>query len=1266
MAISQQFIDEQASSEVVKALVDLRPWMRYKRLELITSLDDLDKFIDEAVDTGLCAVDTETSGLNSGPMNRGRGSQVAVLAGICLAYHKDYGVYIPVGHFEGRNLPLAAVMERMRRLLSSCITIYHNAKYDFEILRNQGIIMEDPKKYRDTLLGAAVLWSDRETKGLKPLVRDFLGKEMIELKEIAPGKKHIDFRTIHPKDAVFYAASDAICTLELYEYEQKLLADYDPNKNNGLHFVYEVEHACQIVVAEMERNLVKINTQYYRSLADRVDLRKKDLEDEIIAAAGQPFEIGSNKQLGEILFDKLKIHYPIAEKSKTGDYFVKDEILEKIADKHPLPRLIQEFREMEKVYNTYLMNLLKNVDENSCVKFQLNQTAADSGRFSATGGKGILVDGYSGVNCQNIPATKKDDQWKLRYGIVARPGFKIVTIDYSGEELRIATNLSKEPVWTEEFVNGTGDLHSITAALLFHSTPAEMAKPENKGLRSIGKQINFLILYGGGASKLAASAKIPMAEAQERLEKFFLALTSLSDWLKTERIRAKRRGYSLTAFGRRRPLADLYKSGDRGLMSKADRLACNAAIQGCLKYSTRVLTNKGYIKIGKVLERNRKGEQFEVWTGHSWAPFHALNRGACELAEVTLANGHRVDCDTRHQVLVVGEKGYEFRHYDKLEPKDLVCLSPYTAKEFGEYPFFEAPDKSAYNKVSFSIPKEDTQTWAEVSWLLGVITGDGFISNKKKSITLCFGREKIESLLPRVNSLMGKLGITCGSPRKVVSARGESYQVSYYSTTLVDLLKQLGVTDKPAREKVIPEAIWESPLKMRKEFLRGYWDTDGCKKKVNRYGFHTPNYELLREVATLGRTLGLSSKITSDLDGAFSLSWTDLLRVEETLGLPPTKSHYRTMSKGSVVPDFALQSCLSILEPLIDRTQAKERAILSKLKTGKRVSVGTVLMLCEKYGVTPPQLYETTEVISKKSLGVEEETYTLSVQDEGHRFDGEGVIHKNTGADIIKIALYRVWSYIRKNNLHNDVRILMPIHDEIVYEIREDKLDTLVPAISEIMKIRDLTNALGWKVHLEVDAEYDDTFMVKKNYFEDLHKYGINASMRMGMSDEDYKKVVKMVDSGQANSVMDAFIDNSEKSTETTIDIDTNINNENLKENPPESEEEKLSSVPMQNNTQSGISHTLSETERPLMEEVPDELLDSHSPSEFFNYEVTKSDKLAKAHTEAFWSVLEGIDPLCKGVKRRIRLTRDKKVIYTTAKKYSVEGFLALAFNYTV
>jgi DNA polymerase-1 len=854
MAITKQFVDETVSGEGVKALVELRPWMRYKRFELIDTLDALDTFIDEACERGLCAVDTETSGLNTGPDDRGRDSKVAVLAGICLAYHKDYGVYIPVGHFAGRNLPVSAVIERMKRLLSSCIPIFHNGKYDLEIFRNYGILLEDPKRYRDTLLGAAVLWSDRETKGLKPLVKDLLGKEMIELKEIASGKVHIDFRTIHPKDAVYYAASDAVCTLELYEYEINLLTEWDPNKNNGLHFVWEAEHACQLVVMEMERNLVKVNIDYYRHLANKVETRKVNLEDEIFAAAGQTFEISSNKQLGEILFDKLKLPYPSSEKSKTGDYFVKDEILEKIADKHPLPRLIQEFREMEKIYNTYLLNLIKNVDANSCVKFQMNQTAADSGRFSATGGKGLLMDGYSGVNCQNIPAVKKDDQWKLRYGIVARPGFKIVAIDYSGEELRIATNLSKEPVWTTEFNEGSGDLHSITAALLFNSTPEEMAKPENKGLRAIGKQINFLILYGGGASKLAASAKIPLAEAQERLDKFFVALPHLSDWLKTERIRAKRRGYSLTAFGRRRPLAELYKSGDRGLASKADRLACNAAIQG-------------------------------------------------------------------------------------------------------------------------------------------------------------------------------------------------------------------------------------------------------------------------------------------------------------------------------------------------------------------------------------------------------------------------------TGADIIKIALFRVWSYIRKNNLQNDMHILMPIHDEIVYEMREDKLDMLIPAVSEIMKLKDLTKALKWKVGLEVDAEYDSTFMVKKNYFQDLRDYGINAAMRLGMSDEDYNLVVKKVKSGEAKSVKDVFDNMSLNSSENYGENDENIKNspKNLENNTPKTEQEKLSSTSMPNAIDLGTSQGAAE--RPALESVPELSQESkltNSPSEYYTYEVTKTDSLAKAHTDAIWAVLEGIDPICTGIKKRIRLTRSKKVIFVTEKKYSVEGFLALAFNYTI
>lgn len=575
-----EFLDNEMIEEKVQEIIAKKEWMHKKKFVLIDTIAELDKFVAEAAEVGECVVDFETNGLNVGPV--GRGVEIIKMAGVCLSFHEDYGVYVPVAHREGRNLPLDVVVTRLRQIIAACVTIYHNFKFDGEILRNHGIFIEDPDKYHDTMLMIAVLESDRKDKGLKGLSDEKLGQEQIELKQLLPGKDHVDFTTIHPKEAVWYGASDGVCTMGLYHWCRDKLLELDPQKKNGMHFIYNVERACQLVVMEMERNLVKVDVKYYSGLFHKVGDRLKELEDEIFKAAGEVFDINSIPQLGRILFEKFAIPYPSDEKSKTGQYTVKDEILEKIKNKHPLPRMIQEFRELGKLHTTYLGNLVKNVDKNDCVKFQLNQVTADSGRFSSKGGKGLHHDGYSGVNCQNIPAGSDEDPWKLRKGIIARPGYVICSIDYSGEELRIAANFSREPVWIKEFNEGEGDLHSITASLLFGgATPAEYAvRKDLKPLRKIAKIVNFLILYGGGASKLAEQAKITMQDATERLEKFFAALDKLSEWMKVERMRARKRGYSLTAFGRRRPLAEMYASGDRGLISKADRLACNAAIQG--------------------------------------------------------------------------------------------------------------------------------------------------------------------------------------------------------------------------------------------------------------------------------------------------------------------------------------------------------------------------------------------------------------------------------------------------------------------------------------------------------------------------------------------------------------------------------------------------------------------------------------------------------------------------------------------------------------
>jgi hypothetical protein len=206
----------------------------------------------------------------------------------------------------------------------------------------------------------------------------------------------------------------------------------------------------------------------------------------------------------------------------------------------------------------------------------MNQNRADTGRYTASGGKGLFVDGYSGVNCQNIPTYNKKDpnSVDIRKSLVSRPGKKIVTIDYSGEELRIATNLSKEPKWLDEFINGTGDLHTITGKIIYKKDDID------KQERGVGKTVNFLSIYGGGAGGLSQTAKIPFETAKRMLVNFFKEYKGFSGWIKDEAVRAKNRGFSRTGLGRRRPLKEFYTSPDKGIQAKGDRCAINSAVQG--------------------------------------------------------------------------------------------------------------------------------------------------------------------------------------------------------------------------------------------------------------------------------------------------------------------------------------------------------------------------------------------------------------------------------------------------------------------------------------------------------------------------------------------------------------------------------------------------------------------------------------------------------------------------------------------------------------
>ncbi|MBD3261054.1 MAG: hypothetical protein GF334_05130 [Candidatus Altiarchaeales archaeon] len=568
----------------VKELVQKKSWMNDVSFTLVTKRQDLEALVDRLIEAGICALDLETTSLNTriGP----DGKSIAKLVGICLAPNPDEGFYVPVGHRDKEyNIPEQFAVRELKRLTTNCKCIYHNFKYDGQVLYNYGINQTDLTLIEDTFLMAGIQDASRRERGLKQLSDSLLGREMIEIDELTSGgsksrKKVIAFDLVPPPVAVYYGGGDAMNTFGLYRYFTEKLDEQDPQHNAGPWRVYEqIEKPCLLPTMEMERNMTLIDLEFLTEERAKVMKRMAEIIEEVYELAGRKFDIASPKQLGTVLFEELKIKYPEREKTASGQYQTSEGTLSKIKDEAPIVRLILDYRSYQKTLGTYIENWMKNCDEKGQAKFQLNQLRADTGRYSASGGKGLNVDGYCGVNCQNIPTYDSKDPTSidLRRAVVARPGYKIVTIDYSGEELRIAANFSHEPKWLDEFTQGSGDLHLITARII-HSNPRLTA--EDKKERSLGKTLNFLTMYGGGAGGFAAQAKIPYETAKKMIINFFREYKGLNSWITKEIKRCKHRGYSRTAFGRRRPLGEFYKSTDKAIQAKGDRCAINSEIQG--------------------------------------------------------------------------------------------------------------------------------------------------------------------------------------------------------------------------------------------------------------------------------------------------------------------------------------------------------------------------------------------------------------------------------------------------------------------------------------------------------------------------------------------------------------------------------------------------------------------------------------------------------------------------------------------------------------
>ena len=568
MANNQSFVNTgfpEFLEDSVKELTSTMEWMKTREMRLAGSVAELMFFIDEAIAAGICALDLETTGLNTRVRN---GKPIESIVGFCLSYDPKVGIYVPVGHREGAemNLSLDKVLDEIKRLWTNCVCIFHNSKFDMNFLKNYGVYLPQFDKFEDTLILARLYDAGQKEIGLKHLSEKLLNQPMLELDDVCKNTKRLD--CVSPKLAYIYGASDGICTLDLYNFftAADIIKQQRP--------IYNLEKRVVSVVISMENNLFKIDVPKLQGLKVSITAELEKIRKEIYDTVGREFNISSTQQLGKILFDELGYIYPSEEKTKSGQYSTNDAVLEKISGKYPMVKKVMAYRGLEKSLGTYIENLLNNHDEQDCVKLSFNQSGTDTGRFSSPGGRGINVDGYSATNVQSLPTNYDEGDPDVRGCFIARLGYKIVAIDYSGEELRVAANLSKEPKWLEEFLHGSADLHTATAKAIFKKEKVEKAE------RQLAKTVNFLVMYGGGSRGLAVQAGISENEAKNALDSFFKGLPVLKRWIDIERAKARKRKYSITAMGRIRPLGMFYDSGDRGQEAHGDRCAVNHEIQG--------------------------------------------------------------------------------------------------------------------------------------------------------------------------------------------------------------------------------------------------------------------------------------------------------------------------------------------------------------------------------------------------------------------------------------------------------------------------------------------------------------------------------------------------------------------------------------------------------------------------------------------------------------------------------------------------------------
>jgi len=528
---------------------------------LVQDIDSLKDWIADAYRTGVLAVDTETTGLDA---------MVADLVGICLSTEPGKACYIPLGHVgegEGdllssgnseapKQIALEEALDLLRPVLAdpSVLKVGQNLKYDMLIL---GRLNVPVTPIDDTMLLSFCVDGGSHGHGMDELADLHLGLKTIKFEEVCgKGKNQITFDRVPLDKALAYAAEDADITLRLHRVlKPRLLAD-------RMVTLYEtIERPLVPILADMERAGIMVDPKTLKQMSDEFARRIADLEVEIHQDAGQEFNVGSPKQLGEILFDKLGLKG--GKKTKTGGYSTDSGVLEPLALEHQIVQKVLDWRGLSKLKSTYTDALVTQINpQTKRVHTSYSMVGAQTGRLSSTD-----------PNLQNIPIRTAEGR-RIREAFVAAPGCKLISLDYSQIELRLVAEIADLDALKKAFLDGL-DIHAMTASEVF-GVPLDKMDPET---RRKAKAINFGIIYGISAFGLANQIGVSRGEAKAFIDQYFERFPGIRKFMDDTVEGCREKGYVETLFGRRIHLDGI---NDKNPMrrSYAERQAINAPIQG--------------------------------------------------------------------------------------------------------------------------------------------------------------------------------------------------------------------------------------------------------------------------------------------------------------------------------------------------------------------------------------------------------------------------------------------------------------------------------------------------------------------------------------------------------------------------------------------------------------------------------------------------------------------------------------------------------------